>query len=124
MRGARERLPQFTAADVIGDVVDAAIAQLPVAQAGDGVIFIQALLRLGRRFDVPFDQFGARRLGDLIGKHGLARTGFALDQQRAAQGDGGVHRNLQIVGGDIALRAFEALHDRSRRLNIGYVVGA
>ncbi|MCY1169811.1 hypothetical protein D9M73_98610 [compost metagenome] len=108
--GARERLPQFAATDVIGDVVDALVAQLPVAQARHRVIFVQALLRLGGGLDVPLDQFGIKRLGDFISEHGLAGAGLALDQQGAAQRNGGVDRDFQVIGGDIALRTVEALH--------------
>jgi hypothetical protein len=45
--------------------MDPLIAQLAVAQAGDRVVFVQALLRLGGGLDVPFDQRRAQRLGDL-----------------------------------------------------------
>ncbi|KIT74387.1 hypothetical protein QP62_00035, partial [Staphylococcus aureus] len=94
--GRSERLPQLALADIVGDLVDARIAELAVAQAGDRVIFVQALLRLGGRLDVPLDQRGVHRLGDLIGEHGLARTRFALDEQGTPQRDGGVDRDLQV----------------------------
>ena len=51
-----ERVPQLAADDVIADVVHARIAELAVAQAGDGVVFVQALLRLGGGLDVPLDE--------------------------------------------------------------------
>ena len=111
--GRGERLPQFAAADIVGNVVDALVAELAVAQAGDRVIFVQALLRLGGRFDVPLDQRRIDRLGDFIGQHGLAGAGLALDEQRAAQRHRGVDRDLQIVGRDIALGTFEAHHGLS-----------
>ena len=69
---------------------------------------VEALQRLGGGLDVPFDQRRVQRLGDLQRQHGLAGAGLALDQQGALQGDGGVDRNLEIVGGDIAFGAFEA----------------
>jgi hypothetical protein len=37
----------------------------------------------------------------LLGEHGLAGAGLALDQQRALQGDGGVDRQFQVIGGDV-----------------------
>ena len=62
----------------------------------DGVVFVQALLRLGGRLDVPLEQRLAERLGDLVRQHRLARAGLALDQQRPLQGDRGVDRDLKI----------------------------
>ena len=41
--GRGERLPQLAALDVVADVVDALVAELAVAQAGDRVIFVEAL---------------------------------------------------------------------------------
>jgi Ca2+-binding RTX toxin-like protein len=54
--GGDECLPELALADVIADVVDAFLAELAVAQARHRVIFVQALLRLGGRLDVPLDQ--------------------------------------------------------------------
>jgi hypothetical protein len=88
----REGLPQLALADVVLDVVHALIAQLAVAQAADGVVFIKPLLRLGGGLDVPFDQRRAQSAGHLARQHGLAGAGLALDQQRTLQNDGGVHR--------------------------------
>ncbi|MNG13040.1 hypothetical protein D3C84_966920 [compost metagenome] len=81
--------------------------QLGIAQAAHGVVFVQSLVRLGGGLDMPGDQPGAKGGGQLLGQHGLASTRFALDQQRALQGDGGVHREFQVVGGDVGLGAFE-----------------
>ena len=103
-----ESLPQLALADIIGNVVDARVAQLPVAQAGDGVIFVQALMRLGRRFDVPFDQRRVERLRDFLRQHRLARARLPLHQQRAAQQHRGIDRDLQVIGRDIILGAFKA----------------
>ena len=50
----------------------------------------------------------AERLGDLLGEHGLAGAGLALHQQRALQGDRGVDRELEVVGGDVGVGALEA----------------
>src|SRR3546814_13807362 len=84
--GRGEGLPQFALADVIADVVDALFAELAVAQACDRVIFVKALLRLRRRFDVPGDQRRVERLGDLLGQHGLAGAGFALRSEERRVG--------------------------------------
>jgi hypothetical protein len=66
--------------------MNALVAELAVAQAADGVVFVEPLLRLGGRLDVPFDQVDPERSGgDLAGELGLAGAGFALDQQRALQ---------------------------------------
>ena len=45
--------------------------------------------------------------GDLLGQHGLAGAGLALDQQRALQRDGGVDGQHQVVGGDVGVGTFE-----------------
>ncbi len=78
------------------------LAQLAVAQAADGVVFVQALLRLGRRLDVPFQQRQPQRARHLPRQFGLARAGFALHQQGALQGHRRVHRNRQVGGRHIA----------------------
>ena len=78
----REGVPQLAALDVVADVLDALVAELAVAQPRYRVVFVEALLRLGGRLDVPFDQRRADRLGDFVRQHGLAGAGFALDQQR------------------------------------------
>ncbi len=78
----REGVPQFAALDVVADVLDALVAELAVAQPRYRVIFVQALLRLGGRLDVPFHQRCADRAGDFVRQHGLAGAGLALHQQR------------------------------------------
>ena len=103
----REGLPQLAALDVVADVVDARVAELAVAQARDGVVLVEALLRLGGRLDVPLDERRAERLGDFERQHRLAGAGLALDQQGPLQRDGGVDGDLQIVGRDVALGALE-----------------
>jgi hypothetical protein len=40
---------------------------------------------LGGGLDVPGDQLGAERFGQLLGEHGLAGARFALDQQRRSR---------------------------------------
>src|SRR5262249_58330903 len=95
--------------DVVGDVVDAQIAELAVAQPRHGVVLVEALLRLGGRLDMPLDEWHLQRGGDLEGQHGLAGAGLALDEQRALQGDGSVDSDLEIARGDIARGAAESL---------------
>ena len=97
------------------------VAQLAVAQPGHRVVFVEALQRLGGRFDVPLDQRRAERLGDLDGQHGLAGAGLALDQQRPLQRDRGVDRDLQVVGGHIGAGAVEA-HEHPFGLILGLVL--
>src|SRR5690606_16196197 len=62
---------------------------------------------LGSGLDVPGDQLGAEGFRQLFGEHGLARTWLTLDQQGALQGDGGIDRELEVVGGDVGLGAFD-----------------
>src|SRR3546814_4784843 len=73
----------------------------------DGVIFVKALLRLGGGLDVPFDQRRADGGRDLMRKHRLAGARLALHQQRAAERDRRVHRDLQVLGGDIGAGTFK-----------------
>jgi hypothetical protein len=75
--------------------VDARIAELPVPEPRHRVIFIQALMRLGGRLDVPFDERRADGCGDLVREHGLAGSGFALDEQWPAESDGRIHATLR-----------------------------
>ena len=96
-----ERLPQLALADVVFHVIDARIAQLAVAQAADGVVFVEALLRLRGGFHMPLDQWQTKAGRDLSRQFGLARAGFALHQQRAFQRYGGVYGKGQVVGGHI-----------------------
>ena len=119
--GGSERLPQLALADIVRDVVDSLVAELTVAQARHRIIFVQALLRLGGGFHVPLDKRRASRLGNFISEYGFAGAGLTLYQQRPPQHNGGVDRDLQIIGRDIALRAFETLHALfPSRSNIGF----
>ena len=94
--------------------MDPLVAKLSVAQTGDCVIFIKTLLRPGGGFHIPFDQRGAHGLGHFGGQHGLARPRLTLDQQRAAQGHGGVDRDFQVVCCNIGLGTGKFLrHARS-----------
>ncbi|MNG06084.1 hypothetical protein D3C84_893060 [compost metagenome] len=102
-----EGFPELALFQVVANVVDLFRAELRIAQAADRVVLVQALVGLGGGFDVPGDQLGAKGFGQLLGEHGLAGARFALDQQRPLQGDGGVDRQLQVIGGDVGLGAFE-----------------
>ena len=104
----RERLPQLAALDVVGDVVNPLVAELRIPQPRDRIIFVEPLGRFGCRFDVPLDQRRPHRLRDLGRKDGLAGSGFAFDEERAAQCGGGVYRNLQIFRSDVVFGAVEA----------------
>ena len=103
----REGVPQLAALDVVADVVEARVAELAVAQPRHRVIFVEALLRLGRRLHMPFDEVEVERRGDLAGELGLAGARLALDQQRPLQRDRRIDRHHQILVGDIGRRAFE-----------------
>ena len=98
----REGLPELAALDIVGDVRHARIAELGIPEAGHRVIFIEALLCLGGRFDVPGDERGLKGLGDFLGEDGLAGAGLALHQERPLEHDGGIDGDLEIFGGDIA----------------------
>ncbi len=102
-----EGLPELAAQDVVADIRDLGIAELAVAQPRHRVVFVEALLRLGRRFDVPGDDVLAERLGDLMREDRLARAGLAFDQQRPLERDRGVDGDAQIFGRDVGVGAFE-----------------
>jgi hypothetical protein len=98
-----ERLPQLALDDVIADVVHSRIAQLRIAQPRHRVVLVQPLLGLGGGLDVPLQERPVQGEGDFLGQLGLTGARLALHQQGPAQGDGGVHRHHQIVGGDVLL---------------------
>ena len=102
-----ECLPELALLDVVLHVLHALVAELAVTQARHRVIFIKALLRLGGGFHMPGDERGFQRVGDLEGQLGLAGARLALDEERPLQRDGGVDRDAQIVGRDIAIRTFK-----------------
>ncbi|MCY1183693.1 hypothetical protein D9M73_243330 [compost metagenome] len=62
---------------------------------------------LGGGLDVPGDQARPERGRQLLGEHGFAGARFALDQQRAFEGNGRVYRQFQVVCGDVVAGAFE-----------------
>ena len=80
-----ERLPQAALDDVVADLVHLLVAELRVAQARDGVVLVQALLRLAGGLDVPLVQRPLERAGDLRGELRLAGAGLALDEQRTCR---------------------------------------
>ena len=105
--GRGERLPQLAAPDVVGDIRDARVAELRIAQARDGVVFVEALLGSCGRFDVPGDERRAERAGDLLGEQSLACARLALDEQRTLERNRGVDRGLELVARDIGGRALK-----------------
>ena len=60
-----ERFPDLAAHDVVGNIVHAIIAELRIAQPRHRIVFVQTLLRFGRRLDVPLVQWLAQRTGNL-----------------------------------------------------------
>src|SRR5216117_300390 len=103
-----ERLPQHSADDVVADLVHPGVAELGIAQAAHGVVFVQALLRLGRGLDVPFEERQPERLCNLHREHGLAGARLAFYQQGAFERDRRVDREREVVGGDVSFGAFES----------------
>ena len=76
-----ESLPENALDDVVGDVLDAFVAQLRIAQAADGIVFIEALLGLGGGLDMPLQQRHLQCRCHFLGQHGLACAGFTFDEQ-------------------------------------------
>ena len=111
-----EGLPQAALHDVVADVVHFLFAELRVAQARDGVVFVQAVMSLAGGFDVPLVQRPLQRLGDFRRELGLACAGLALDEQRAAEGHGGIHCHHEIGRCDVAFGAGEAGLGHAREL--------
>ena len=103
-----ECLPQHAALDVMGDVGDVLVAQLRIAQPRHGVVFVEALLRLGRRLDVPLQERPRERARDFLGEHRLAGAGLALDEQRPLERDRRVDGEHQVGRGNVGIGAFEA----------------
>src|SRR6202040_2594646 len=83
-----------------------------VAQTGDRIVFVKALLGFGRGFDVPGDQISSDTAGNLMRQYRLAAPRLAFDEQRALQRDRGIDRNLQVRRHYISIRARETLHAR------------
>jgi hypothetical protein len=102
-RRCLECLPQLSLADIVVHIIHPRIAQLAVTKARHGVVFIKPLLRLGGGFDVPFDHRQIQRRGHLPRKFGFACARLALDQKRALQRHGGIHRDREVIRGDVTL---------------------
>ena len=77
-KGRNEGVPQLAAANVVGDLGYARVAELRIAKARDGVIFIEALLGSRGRFDVPGDKRGLNGGGDFLSEQRLAGAGSPL----------------------------------------------
>jgi hypothetical protein len=105
----REGLPELAADDVVADVGDAGLAELRIAQARDRVVLVEAVLRLAGRLHMPLEDGPVERARDLERELGLAGAGFALDEQRATERDGGVDRHLEVGRGDVAVGAAETV---------------
>ncbi len=100
-----EGLPQAALHDVVADVAHFCFAELRIAQARDGVVFVQTVLRLAGGLDVPLVQRPLQRAGDFRRELGLARAGLAFDEQWPAEGHRGIHRHHEIGRRDVAFRA-------------------
>src|SRR5271165_5515252 len=107
--GGFERLPQLARHDIVRDVVHPLVPELAVAKPGDGVVFVESLLRLSRRFNMPSDQVLADPTRDLMGQNSFAGTGLAFDEERALECDRGVDRDAQILRRYVTVRALETL---------------
>ena len=66
--------------DVIRDVVNPLVTELRISEARDGVVFVEAVLCLGRRLYMPFDEGSRDRVRDLYREHGLPGSGLTLHQ--------------------------------------------
>src|SRR5690242_11072705 len=94
-RRTLERIPQHAALDVVRDVADAAVTELRIAQSRHGIVFVETLLRLGRRFDVPLEQGAIERAGHRFGEQRLAGAGLAFDEQRPLERQRRIDGELQ-----------------------------
>ncbi len=103
-----EGLPEHPLDDVVMDVVHPRVAELRVAQAADGVVFVEPLLRLGGRLDVPLEDRHAEGARHLDREHRLAGAGLALDEQRPLERDRRVDRERQVFRRDVGSGAAEA----------------
>ena len=83
------------------------IAQLAVAQTRHRIVFVEALLRLRRRFDVPGNQVSGDPVGDLMGEDCLTGPRLSLDEQRALECDRGIDRHPKVLRSDIRVGALE-----------------
>ncbi len=98
---AVKSLPQLAQLDVMGDVIHALLAELPVIETLDGVIHVQPLLGLGGGLDVPYDQPLPKSLRHGLRQHGLARARLPLDQKRLLQRNRDIHAGHELLAGHI-----------------------
>ena len=89
--------------------MNSVITQLRITQAGDGVVFVQPLLRLGSGLHVPLQEWSLQAAGNLLGQLGFTGARFALDQDGAAQCDCRVNCGGEVFGGNIPVGAGESL---------------
>ena len=94
-------LPQLAQLDVMGDVIHPFLAELPVIKALDCIIYIQPLLRLSRRFDIPDNQPLSQRFRHGLRQHRLAGARLPLDQKRFFQCNSDVYTGHQLLAGHI-----------------------
>ena len=83
---------------------------MAVTQTAHRIVFVEALLGFGGRFDVPLQQFEAQRLGHFFGQHGFAGAGFTFDQQGSFQGDRRIHGQGEVLCRDVIVSALK-FHD-------------
>jgi len=79
----------------------AGLAQLAVTQTAHRIVFIKALLRLCGGFHIPFQHRQTQACRHLPRQLGLAGARLALHQQRPLQRHRRIHRDGQIVRGNI-----------------------
>ncbi len=106
-----ECIPQHAVLDVVPDVRHVRVAELRVAQARHRVVLVEALLRLGGRLDVPLQEGTAEAARDFLGEQRLAGARLALDEQRPLERERRVDGELEVVGGDVGIGAFETHGD-------------
>jgi hypothetical protein len=58
-------------------------------------------------FDMPGDERAVQGRRHFLGEACLAGTGFALDEQWPAHGDGGIDRHHQVIRGHVRFSALE-----------------
>ena len=112
-----ERLPEFALLDIVAHLMHPRLAQLAVAQAADGVIFVKTLLCFGCGFYVPLNQGHIQGCRHLTRKLGLSGARLALHQERALQRDGSIDGNRKVIGGDIG-RGGGKFHNRIKALRL------
>jgi len=87
--------------------VDAIVAELRVTQAGNRVIVIKALLRFGRRLDMPFEQRPVEGARNLECQLCLAGARLTFNKNRPLESNRCVDGHHEVVGRDVALGTLE-----------------